>query len=831
MNWIYRIALLSFTFHFYLIDIHCQEIISNQKLQALRISERITIDGQLNEDVWKSAEFASKFTELEPKPGRPERFLTRVSVLYDDFSIYIGATLYDPSPDSILKELSLRDQIGNTDWFLIQIDPYKTGQLAFEFLLTASGVQVERKIQAPNRKDASWDAVWMSQSSIHENGWTVEIEIPYSALRFPTMDQQEWNINFARYIRRFREEYWWNPINPNISNRLHQSGRLTGILNIKAPPRIIVTPFVSSYFNHRTDRQDRPWRNRSTGGMDTKIGLSDAFTLDATLIPDFGQVRFDDIVFNLSPFEIQLQENRPFFTEGTELFNRGGIFYSRRIGDLPFYLRQNEWRLQPGLQNRGLPQASPLINATKISGRTNSGLGIGVFNALENRLFVSLDSTDNGEDARFLLNPLTNYNLSVIDQILPNNSFISFTNASVWREGAAYDANVSVVEYALRNKANAWMLNGKGALSAKMLDANNSYGHHYLIGIEKTKGTWQSRLAYEELSNTYDPNDLGFLPRNNERILSHTVSYNIFSPIGFLNFGNASLTTEYRRMYRPNEFSRFTTSLNSFFMTRDFFAFSVYSVLQPVTSRDYFDTRTRDFSVYYALPKNYLIGGFISTDYRKPFAYDLNGNFQWFDERGRQSWFLRFSPRVRLNDHLFFIYSAEARQLFGDVGFASRNSRSIGFETLSPKDVLYSKRDQLIVTNSFTGRYNFNPLNSLLLTLRHYWTGVDFNSFYTINSKGQLNKSSYTGKTLDGDELHSLNFTLFNIDLVYTMRFAPGSDLFIVWKNAISAFNPGYENNYFRSTSTLFNLPQENSLSIRVIFYLDYALLKRNLSS
>lgn len=802
---------------------------NNKKVSAIRCNQKIHIDGVLDEPAWNQAPFASGFTELEPIPGKTARFDSEIRVMYDDFSLYISAVLFDPAQDSILKELSPRDQIGNTDWFVIQIDPYNTGQLAFEFLLTASGVQVERKVQSPNRRDVTWDAVWMSHVRITDQGWIAEIEIPYSALRFPSGSNKDWSINFGRYVRRFREEAWWNAINPAISNRLHQSGRLTDVRDIKPPPRIIATPFFGAYLSHKPGRDNTPWRHRFTGGMDTKIGLSDAFTLDATLIPDFGQVRFDDLVLNLSPFEIQLQENRPFFTEGTELFNRGGIFYSRRIGDRPFYLRQSDWRLQAGLQDQSLPQASPLINASKLSGRLQNGLGIGVFNAVENRLYINQNDPEGQED-KLLINPLTNYNLTVLDQILPNNSFVSLTNANVMREGTAYDANVLATEFALRNKANSWLFSGKGAWSRKFGESVLSNGHTFGAGLEKTKGNWQYRVHYEELSPTYDPNDLGFLPRNNERLAYANLSYNLFSPRGFLNYANASVRMDYKRLYRPDVFTRFTTSLNSFFMTRDFFAFSGYAVLEPLAGYDYFDPRTRDFSQFFKIPANYLLGGFISTDYRKPFAYDINSNIQWFDEKGRVSWFLRVAPRVRVNDHLFFVYSTEYRKLWRDVGFTSRNNSSVGASALSPESVLYATRDQEIIINSISARYNFNPLNSLLLTTRHYWTGVRARQFGVLGREGQLLSTPYTGLDPEGNDLHSLNLTLFNIDLVYTWRFAPGSDLVIVWKNTINTFQSGNARSFWEALNTLPGQIQENSLSLRMIYYLDYALVNRRWS-
>jgi hypothetical protein len=543
------------------------------------------------------------------------------------------------------------------------------------------------------------------------------------------------------------------------------------------------------------------------------------------LVPDFGQVRFDDQVLNLTPFEIQFDDNRPFFTEGTELFNIANVFYSRRIGAKPFYLRNPGFNI-PGQEPELLPQISPLINATKFSGRTNNGLGIGVFNALENRLFTQPGLADPGQE-NVLINPLTNYNIIVLDQNLKNNSYISLINTNVWREGHAYDANVSGTEFALRDKANAWMVQGTALLSNRFLAQGNDQGHRYSLGVEKTKGNIQYALSYRELSDTYNPNDLGFLLRNNERTATAVLRYNIFSPWWFLNYANMSLQADYQRLYRPDVFARFALNYNSFFMTRDFFAFSVYSVIEPINNQDYFEPRTRDFSKFYNQPSNYLIGGFISTDYRKKFAYDINGNYKWWDESGRHSWFLRFSPRVRVSDHFFFQLSSSYHQFFEEAGFVPARQAAVGFNSLEPGSVVFARRDQQILDHTLSARYNFNPLNNITLRLRHYWTRVDFNSFYTLNDAGNLSETSYLGKTESGDLLHSLTYNLFNIDLVYTWRFAPGSDLVLVWKNAITTTYNLLDLPYFGSYGDLLSAPQFNSFSLKMIYYLDYHMTRQ----
>ncbi|MFN8319747.1 MAG: carbohydrate binding family 9 domain-containing protein [Saprospiraceae bacterium] len=219
-----------------------------RKLRAHRIQENIDIDGFLNEGVWQSAEAATDFIVTEPVPGAIATFKTRVFFLYDDNAVYIGARMYDDNPDKILRELSLRDQIGNADNFRVFFDTYQSGLNGFKFFVTSSGVQLEA-IVSNHSDDLNWNAIWESKVNIDNEGWTVEMKIPYSALRFPSGNVQEWNVQFGREIRRLREVSYWSPIDPTISGWVQQSGTVTNIEKIATPVRLSVTPYLSGYVN------------------------------------------------------------------------------------------------------------------------------------------------------------------------------------------------------------------------------------------------------------------------------------------------------------------------------------------------------------------------------------------------------------------------------------------------------------------------------------------------------------------------------------------------------------------------------------------------------
>ncbi len=262
--------------------------------------------------MWKDAKIATNFVQREPLNGRPASLDTEVKFLYDDKAIYVGAHIIDPNPDSLWKELKSRDNLGMADYFGVILDPYNDGLNGMAFFVSVRNVQVDFKIDAQDYQDYSWDAVWRSGTSISADGWTVELMIPYAALRFPKNEVQEWGgINFQRNIQRKREVTTWSKVDVAAVGQLQQAGLVTGIEDIKPPLRLSGTPYLSAFIDH--DNYSNKLQSGYNYGMDIKAGLSESFTLDVTLIPDFGQVESDDRIFSLSPYEVYYEEKRPFF--------------------------------------------------------------------------------------------------------------------------------------------------------------------------------------------------------------------------------------------------------------------------------------------------------------------------------------------------------------------------------------------------------------------------------------------------------------------------------------------------------------------------------------
>ncbi|MFH0896084.1 MAG: DUF5916 domain-containing protein, partial [Bacteroidota bacterium] len=417
---------------------------------AVRISSQPKIDGVLDEPFWKEISPAKDFVQFDPINGKTADQKTEAFFAYNDDALFVGIMLYDSSPDSIFKGLSKRDEVdlSNADLISVDLSPFSDGQNGMEFKVSAAGVQSDIKYST-NGEDRSWNPVWESAVKIHNNGWVAEFKIPFSAIRFPNKDKQQWSVNLWRHVRRTREWSTWNFIDQNIDGVFNQMGLLDGIENIKPPVRLSLTPYISTYLEHYPYQISgmSNWSRAINGGMDIKYGLNESFTLDMTLIPDFGQVQSDNKVLNLTPYETRYSENRPFFTEGTELFNKAGLFYSRRIGGI----RTSSFEIsQQADSNEVLvefPEEAQLINATKISGRTNKKTGLGFFNAMSANTYATFRDTITGTEHKRLTQPFTNYNIMVIDQAFAKNSYVSLINTNVYHDQGGNMANVTGSEF------------------------------------------------------------------------------------------------------------------------------------------------------------------------------------------------------------------------------------------------------------------------------------------------------------------------------------------------------------------------------------------------
>jgi len=794
--------------------------VAQRQMSATRVSTPIKIDGKLDEPAWIGAVPATDFVQLEPVVDAPPSAKTEVKVVYDNEGLYIGAHLYQ-DPKTILKELSARDSKSNTDWFSVTLDSYASGVNGFAFIVTASGVQQDQSLTAVST-DNNWNAVWESNVKIVEDGWIVEMKLPYAALRFPDQEEQEWKIQFGRELRYKREQVYWNRIDPGIEGFINQCGNMSGIRDIKSPVRLQLTPFIVGFLDHESGAEAQT-STAYSAGMDLKYGINDAFTLDMTLIPDFGQVISDNVVVNLGPFEQFFEENRQFFTEGAELFNKGNLFYSRRIGGRPLNAR----RVSSGLTANEVitenPTVSGLLNATKVSGRTTKGTGIGLFNAVVGDEYATITDTLTGTTRLQQTNPYTNYNVFVVDQNLANNSVVTLVNTNTRRFGDDYDANVTGAFFDIRDKSQQYGVVGKGVLSQKYFTDASDIGHSYGVEGGKIGGAWRAILSYNVESDNYDINDLGFLFSPNERNTSLRLEYNEFKPRNDnMVRWNLWLEPRYNRLYDPNEFVNFGVRAGGFVLYKSRLAFGGNIGIEPIQSNDFFEPRTADFSKAYRFPTSQSIGGFVSTDYRKPLAGDVRIFYRNFGEEGRSYLNVEIEPRIRFNNKLSLIGSLVFENAPNQIGFLDDNIVAQGIDGIGETDILFGRRDRVTIQNSLSINYIFTNNMFLSTRIRHYWDRFNYDQYTRLEDDGSLTPLLFDGLRQDGESYYDNNVNIFNIDLFYTWRFAPGSDIIFGYKNQVFKSDAEYERNYLSNLSNLFDANQFNSVSVRIIYFLDY---------
>lgn len=807
--------------------------IVKKSMGATMLTEKPKIDGDGNEQVWEALPLAfdGNFTQVSPKNLEPSEYTTEIKIGYTDYAIYVLAHMRDPKPASIAKELGLRDNFGSVaDRFGIALDTYNQGQNAFYFAVTSAGVQLDLYI-TPNNEDISWDAVWNSAVQITKTGWTAEFEIPWSAIRFAKRPEQVWGINFMRVVRSQNEDSFWSPVDASEAGFVNQSGTLTGVNNIDPPLRLQLFPYVSAIAGY--DRASGSSSTNFGGGMDLKWGISESFTLDMALIPDFSQVQSDNQVLNLSPYEVQFAENRPFFTEGTELFNKRDLFYSRRVGQV-----FNTFNPQiPGTATVvSSPTNAKLINATKISGRTHKGLGVGFFNALTNAAYIEIEDTVRvgGEpyhlERRSLqVDPVTNFNIAVVDQNLPHNSSVSLINTNVTRWDGGRDANVTAADFRLRNKKNMYEIGGFGALSYVWSNAHLETGHRsrtegysYNLTAGKVSGKFQFRLTRNVESDQYNVNDMGIIRAPNEVNHYLWLGYQVFKPFWIINQAGLNLNFNYERLYKPATFTSARANINSWMQFKNFWQFAFGISGRPMDSYDYFEPRVNGY-YFTRLPDNHG-WVYLGTDRSKRFSVQSE---VWRFKRkawDAEDWGIWFSPRYRITDNV---------SVNTDFNY-SRNGNERGFVNIiqgnsdQPQIIVFGNRDVQTVEPAARLNITFNNKMGLNIRARYYWSRVRYTGeFFDLQKDGSTPAFSYNGdKDLDGVMDNDVNFNSFNIDLFYSWQIAPGSFLTFAWKDAAYDWRQDYSPRFSENLNGFMDKRHTHTFSLKLTYYLDYLMAK-----
>jgi hypothetical protein len=832
-------------FFFTLCCFHLFALSQTKTLTAVKAVRAPRIDGRLTDSAWQQASPVNGFIQSFPSFGSPASAPSEVRILYDDDAVYIGAYLYD-DPALIRRQITARDGESrqDVDYFSVFFDTYNDQQNGFQFLVTTANVQSDARLGGSSNRsfgdfgDKTWDAVWQSQVSLQPDGWVVEMRIPYISLRFSKKEVQTWGLQLLRFFRRNNENAYWNPVDPNLNGFANQFGKLTDLRDIKPPLRLSFSPYLSGGMRLNPIGSGMRSQMLRNGGMDVKYGINESFTLDATLIPDFGQVVSDNIINNLSPFEVRFQENRPFFTEGTELFNKSGLFYSRRIGATPggYYSALAFGNGNPDYELVRNPSVTQLYNGIKFSGRTKKKLGIGVFNAITAETFARFRNETTDRDTLIKTEPLSNYNLLVLDQALKGRSSLTFTNTNVMRSGTDRDANVSALDWSLFTQDNLYQLKGtaryskifgytpyagseinlvydtvrrNGRLFVQPYDGYTTY-----LQAGKVSGKWQFNLNNTIISNTFDPNDLGYQQAPNKVIYGGTISYNqLTATDNFLTYRYSfDMSSSY--LYKPYRFSEVEVNASVFLWFKNFWDLTLGFNSYPVEQRDYFELRTPGLFLKKPAEITFELQG--STDSRKRLFISTSNRYAVRAVSDNSYNQLNLDIRFRFSNK-FTMSTSWFRQ-------EEHNQRGYAFMREANGEPIAGFRDFTETTTVLSGIYNFTPRLNMTLRTRHYWNRVNYNSFYNVAENGELTLRPFIPNSNE-------NYNVFNLDAFITWDFRLGSRVIVGWKNWLGD-NYGIEatqnRSYLKNLDALFNKSHGNEITLKLIYFLDYNQLRKD---
>ncbi len=848
---------------------------------AVRTDQLVKIDGLLNENVWKTSDYVSGFTQLDPNEGKTPTEKTIVWIAYDDQALYIAARMYDSSPDSIYANLVRRDENSNSDRFTVYIDSYNDKRSGNYFGITAAGTLTDGVLYNDEWDDITWDGVWEGKAKIDKEGWTAEIKIPFSQLKFKSDNIQTWGIDFKRDIARNHERDYLVYIPKNESGFVSRFANLNGIKNVKPADQLEILPYVTSKASYTAHDLNDPFNNGSKYtagfGADVKYGIGSNLTLNASINPDFGQVEIDPAVINLSDVETFYDEKRPFFVEGSSIFNFGyggsrsnwgfnwgspDFFYSRRIGRTP----QGS---TPDADYTNYPDGTHILGAAKLTGKIDDNINLGVIQAVTQREYADLSINKNRSSAE--VEPLSYYGIfraqKDINEGAQGLGFISTITKRFFKDNrlkdeinsGAYTGGIDGWTFLDGDKE--WVLTGWGGMSyvagtqQRILDLQQNSQHYFQrpdskilkldstatslsgyagrLTINKQKGNVFLNTALGVLSPGFDVNDLGFLWRTN-LINYHFVSgYNWREPTDWyrsLQLGGAVF-----RSYNFDgqiNWQGFFSFMNM--TTLNYFDISMDGAYNPRTIND---RGTRGGPVMLNLP-GYQFDIYANTDTRNNFVFSAGYN-SYTQENNSKNWGVSVGVDYRPVANVLISISPNYSKNID-------NSQYIDTFTDPLANVTYGKRyvfgelDQTTLSAGIRLNWTFTPNLSLqfyaqpLISTGKYarYKELAEPGTYNFNVYGE-NGSTYNKETHladpDGNgpaesvDLGDNDFKFVSLrgNAVLRWEYLPGSVVYFVWTQTRSESYNDPEFQFGKVFTNLTDLHPDNIFLIKMTYWLN----------
>ncbi|HEU5185632.1 MAG TPA: DUF5916 domain-containing protein [Gemmatimonadaceae bacterium] len=552
-----------------------------QSVEAIRLSGASPrLDGRLTEDVWRTTSSVTGLVQRDPVEGAPAAERTEVRFAYDDDALWIGARMYSTSPATIRALVTRHDREGSSEQLIVSLDTHHDRRTAYTFAVTPASVRIDyyHPGDDEDRQDEDFDPVWQAQARLDSLGWTAEMRIPFSQLRFSVAAVQTWGVNVVRSVPARNERSYWALVRRDETGWASRMGTLVGIRDVRPSRRIELVPYaaVDSRLTGDVDPRDpfaEEYDMNARVGADVKVGLGPSFTLDLTLNPDFGQVEADPAEVNLSAFETFFDERRPFFTEGSELLEGRDFFYSRRIGASP-----------PGRVEADYVEPldhTSILSAAKLTGRTPSRLSVAALAAVTGRETVRTFDTATTTFGEDVVAPTTGYVVVAAQQQFGRNaSTLGGVLTSVHRylepgsplaSVVTGDAFSGIVEGRLRWAGGAYDISGFAGFahvrgdSGAILRLQRSSRRYWqrpdashvevdprrrtlggtILGISHSKvagAHWLWDVDYWQETPGLEPNDIGAYGSVDDRFFAADLTYRETRPHGWYRSYSADVS-------------------------------------------------------------------------------------------------------------------------------------------------------------------------------------------------------------------------------------------------------------------------------------------------
>ncbi|MFN2239455.1 MAG: DUF5916 domain-containing protein [Thermoanaerobaculia bacterium] len=848
------------------------------RYQAVRAEGTIEIDGVLDEAVWEKAPVITGLVQRDPLEGEPATQPTRVRVVFDDDAIYFGAELDDAQP--VTTQLGRRDSELKSDWFRIYLDPHLDRRTGAGFAVNPSNVQQDFVLYNDNWDDTEWDAVWSSATKVHERGWTVEVRIPYSQLRFPRRDRHVWGINLIRDIVRNNESARLVFVPKTDSGFVSRFADLEGIEGIEPKRAIEIMPYVLSRLDYsETVSPSDPFRSTTesemTAGLDLKVGLTPNLTLTGTINPDFGQVEVDPAEVNLSQFELFYPEKRPFFIEGSSLFEfgRGGsnnnfninnfppiLFYSRRIGRSPQGLGAIDY------DHLEAPGETTILGAAKLTGKTANGWTIAALDAFTRKETASF--TLGGVHDEAVVEPATNYFVGRFAREFPKSHFGTLFTAvnrnldpslDRFREEAylagidghwAFGDRDSILEGFLA-------VSHVGGSREAILATQRSPAHYYQrpdadhvdLDPEATsldgwggrltwatqKGKWRWNLQAQGYSPGFETNDAGYLQRADYAATHAVVLFNDPEPRGLLRRRNVWIAKWQNWNWDGDLISNGIGS-NAGIVFRNYW----WTGLELFHTMPRLDDRATRGGPLVENPGGTHLGGGFDTDSRRPVYFRFWG---WVEDDAHDAWergtsvkmVYRPTPALRLEIEPRYSRSDSFSQ------YVTQRSDPLAIATHGGRYV-FSRIEQESIQLGTRLEWTFNSRLSLQLYLQPYIAAGDYYEFKELArprtddylvygaDAGTIARDPETGEYVvdpDGSGASSpfrfsdpdFNFRSLRGSAVLRWEFRPGSAMYLVWNENRADVAQTGEFRPSKDFDALADVPADDVLMLKVSYW------------